>query len=159
MLDQRTISETTFDRSKAEIVMMPSNRIWAYTLLRVTFGIVFLFSGFGKFLGGVGNFVARLEQQFAGKLPMFLVVPFAYTLPFLETLVGTFLVLGLFNSASLIVSGLLLASLTFGLVMAGEPQAVGHNVIYALVNFVLLWMVRYNKYSVDRVFHDRSTRW
>jgi thiosulfate dehydrogenase [quinone] large subunit len=120
---------------------------------------VFLFSGFSKFLGGVGNFVAHLEEQFTGKLPMFMVVPFGYVLPFVETLVGAFLMLGLFNSAALIISGLLLAALTFGLVMAGDVQGVGHNVIYALTNFLLLWMVRYNSYSVDHLLRNRSARW
>lgn len=159
MLGQRTISATAYERSKIESIATPTSRVWAYALLRVTFGIVFLFSGISKLLGGVGSFVGRLEQQFAGKLSMFLVVPFAYALPFLETLIGAFLVLGLFNSASLIASGLLLASLTFGLVIAGEPQAVGHNIIYALANFVLLWVVRYNKYSVDWLLSRKTIGW
>jgi hypothetical protein len=29
----------------------------AYALLRVTFGVIFLFYGVGKFMGGIGNFV------------------------------------------------------------------------------------------------------
>jgi len=29
----------------------------------------------------MGNFAAALQQQFAGKLPMFIVNPFAYALP------------------------------------------------------------------------------
>ena len=154
MLDQRTFSEATYGWSRDEAVTMPAYRECAYALLRLTLGIVFLFSGIGKFLGGIGNFEAGLEQQFAGKLPMFLVTPFAYALPFAEVAIGTLLVIGLFNSVALVLSGLLLAALTFGTVMAGEHAIVAYNVTYSLVNFVLLWFARYNKFSLDRLIRS-----
>lgn len=56
---------------------------------------------------GIGNFAAVLHQQFAGKLPMFIVTPFAYALPHVEVTVGTLLVLGLFNTIALILGSVM----------------------------------------------------
>jgi len=52
----------------------------------------------------------------------------------------------------LVISGLLLIGLTFGTVMLGEAPTVAHNLQYALVNFVLLWLVDLNRYSIDTLF-------
>ena len=130
---------------------MFNHREAAYAWLRVTLGAVFLFSGVGKFMGGIGNFVGGMEKQFAGKLPSALVLPFAYALPFMEVLFGSLIVLGLFTSAALVLSGLLLLALTFGTVMLSDFPMVAHNTQYALVNFALLFFADYNGYSVDRL--------
>jgi thiosulfate dehydrogenase [quinone] large subunit len=129
---------------------MTTQREIGYALLRLTFGVVFLFSGIGKFRGGIGNFAGNMLQQFSGKLPAVLVQPFAYMLPFAETILGALIVLGLFTTVALSLSGLLLVALTFGTVMLGEFQIVAHNVQYGLVNFVLLWAFAYNRYSLDQ---------
>jgi thiosulfate dehydrogenase [quinone] large subunit len=130
---------------------MSKHREAAYALLRVMLGVVFLFYGVGKFMGGVGNFADGMQQHFAGKLPSVLVLPFAYALPFMEVLFGTLILIGLFNSIALVLSGLLLLALTFGTVMLGDAPTVAHNLQYALVNFVLLWLADYNGFSIDRL--------
>ena len=130
---------------------MSKHREVAYTLLRLTLGIVFLFAGIGKFRGGLGNFAGGMLQQFSGKLPAVLVEPFAYTLPFAETTLGALILLGLFTPAALTLSGLLLAALTFGTVMSGDFPTVAHNVQYGLVNFVLLWLADLNRFSIDHL--------
>jgi thiosulfate dehydrogenase (quinone) large subunit len=132
-----------------------THREIAYGLLRVTFGSVFLFSGLSKIMMGVGAFTAGLEQQFAGKLPSELVVPFGYMLPFAEVAVGALVVLGLFNVVGLVLSGLLLIALTFGTIVEGNFPTVAHNVQYALVNALLLWFAAYNGFSIDRQFRQK----
>jgi thiosulfate dehydrogenase [quinone] large subunit len=134
-----------------------NHRETAYALLRITFGVVFLFNGIGKLMGGVGNFVGGMNQRFAGKLPAFLVMPFSYTLPFAELILGALIVFGLITRLSLVLSGLLLAALTFGTVMLADFGTVAHNTQYALVNFVLLWLVELNRYSLDELFGPRTT--
>lgn len=131
---------------------MSSYREAAYALLRVTLGVIFLFYGVGKFMGGVGNFAAGMGQRFNGKLPGVLVLPFAYALPFMEVIFGALILAGLFTGTALVLSGLLLLALTFGTVMLGDAPTVAHNLQYALVNFVLLWFVDSNGYSVDRLW-------
>jgi thiosulfate dehydrogenase [quinone] large subunit len=128
----------------------------AYALLRVTLGLIFLFYGIGKFIGGIGNFVGGMNQHFAGKLPAAMVMPFAYVLPFGEVTAGTLILLGLFTRVGLTLSGLLLIGLTFGLVMLGDAPTVAHNLQYALVNFVLLWLVDLNRFSLDSLFRRRG---
>jgi uncharacterized membrane protein YphA (DoxX/SURF4 family) len=74
-----------------------NHRETAYGLLRITFGVIFLFYGIGKFMGGIGNFVGGMNQHFSGKLPAFMVMPFAYTLPFGEVIAGALILFGLFT--------------------------------------------------------------
>ena len=136
---------------------MTRHREVAYALLRVTLGLVFLFSRVGKFKAGVGNVAGSMLQQFSGKLPAMLVQPFVYVLPFAETILGALIVLGLFTPLALSFSGLLLVALTFGTVMLGEFPTVAHNTQYALVNFVLLWLSDLNRVSVDWVIGGRKS--
>jgi thiosulfate dehydrogenase [quinone] large subunit len=130
---------------------MRNHREAAYALLRVTLGVIFLFYGIGKFMGGIGNFAGSMNQHFSGKLPSALVLPFAYALPFLEVITGALLVLGLFQVAALILGSLTVLGLTFGTVILGDPPTVAHNLQYALVFFVLLWFAEHNGYSIDRL--------
>jgi len=132
-----------------------NHREAAYGLLRITLGVIFLFYGVGKFMGGLSNFVGGMNQRFSGKLPAIMVMPFAYTLPFGEVTAGLLILVGLFTRLGLLISGLLLIGLTFGTVMLGDPPTVAHNLQYALVNFVLLWLVDLNRYSIDSLFGRR----
>jgi len=134
-----------------------NHRETAYALLRITTGVIFLFYGIGKFISGVGNFVGTMNQQFSGKLPAFMVMPFAYAIPFAEVTAGALILLGLFTRLGLVISGLLLIGLTFGMVMLGQAPTVAHNLQYGLVNFVLLWLVDLNRYSLDSLFTRKAT--
>ena len=132
-----------------------TNRETAYALTRITYGVIFLFYGIGKFMGGLSNFVGGMNQQFSGKLPAFMVMPFAYAIPFCETISGVLILLGLFTRAGLTLCGLLLMGLTFGMVMLQHTDVVAHNLIYVLVNFVLLWFIDLNTFSIDRLIRSR----
>jgi len=138
-----------------EILQM-NHRETAYALLRITLGVILLFYGIGKFMGGVGNFVGGMNQHFTGKLPAVMVMPFAYVLPFAEVMLGALILTGLFSRFALVLSGLLLIALTFGTVMLGDASTVAHNLQYALVNFVLLWLVDLNRYSLDSLFRRKT---
>jgi thiosulfate dehydrogenase [quinone] large subunit len=128
----------------------------AYALLRITFGVIFLFNGIAKFRAGVGGFVGTMNQQFSGKLPAAMVMPFAYAIPFVETIGGALILFGLFTRVGLTLTGSLLIGLTFGLVILGQAQIVAHNLQYALVNFVLLWFLEFNGCSVDSLLRKRN---
>ena len=126
-----------------------NNRNIAYALTRITYGVIFLFYGIGKIRGGVSNFVGGMNQEFSGKLPAAMVMPFAYFIPFAETISGALILLGLFTRVGLTLSGLLLIGLTFGVVILGQAPTVAHNLQYVLLNFLLLLLVDLNRYSVD----------
>ncbi|HUS13254.1 MAG TPA: hypothetical protein VMZ30_22480 [Pyrinomonadaceae bacterium] len=85
-----------------------------------------------------------------------MVMPFAYAIPFAEVTAGALILLGLFTRLGLVISGLLLIGLTFGMVMLGQAPTVAHNLQYALVNFVLLWFVDLNRYSLDSLFRRNT---
>ena len=55
MLNQRTFTQTTTDWNSEVAVSNPVHRQAAYALLRVTLGIVFLFSGVSKFMASFGR--------------------------------------------------------------------------------------------------------
>ena len=133
-----------------------NHRETAYALLRVTLGVIFFFYGIGKFMVGIGNFVGGMNQHFAGKLPAVMVMPFAYAIPFCEVTAGALILLGLFTRVGLTISGLLLIGLTFGTVMLGDAPTVAHNLQYALVNFVLLWLIDLNRYSLDSLVRRKQ---
>jgi len=133
-----------------------NHREAAYVLLRITLGVVFFFSGVGKFMGGLGSFVGGMNQHFSGKLPAAMVMPFAYVLPFAEVTLGALILVGLFSRFALFFSGLLLVGLTFGTVMLSDFPTVAHNTQYALVNFVLLWLVDLNRYSIDSLLGRKT---
>ena len=126
-----------------------NERKTAYVLTRIAYGVIFLFYGIGKFRGGLSNFVGGQNQQFSGKLPAFMVMPFAYFIPFAEIISGVLIVLGLFTRVGLTLSGLLLIGLTFGVVILGQAPTVAHNLQYVLLNFVLLWFVEWDGLSLD----------
>ena len=132
-----------------------NNRKLAYALTRIAYGVVFLFYGIGKFRGGLSSFVGGMNQQFSGKLPAVMVMPFAYFIPFAETISGVLIVLGLFTRPGLTLSGVLLIGLTFGLVILGQAQIVSHTLQYVLLNFVLLWFVDFNSISIDSLIRKR----
>lgn len=134
-----------------------NHREVAYALLRVTMGVIFLFYGIGKFMGGISNFAGSMNQHFAGKLPALMVMPFAYVLPFGEVIAGALILFGLFTRLGLTLSGLLVIGLTFGTVMLGDSPTVAHNLQYALVNFVLLWLIDLNRYSLDGLVWPKGT--
>jgi thiosulfate dehydrogenase (quinone) large subunit len=132
-----------------------NHREVAYTLLRLTYGIVFVTTGVAKFIGGLGNFAGTMNQSFAGKLPAAMVMPFAYAIPFGEVVGGALILLGFFTRIGLTITGLLLIGLTFGVMVLGDPPTVAHNLQYALINFVLFWLIDLNRYSIDGLMNRR----
>ena len=157
MINQNTYMQTTRDWQTETTVTTPAYRDIAYALLRVTLGLLFLAAGVGKFMAGVGVFAAGLQQEFAGKLPAFMVAPFAYALPFLEVTVGALLVMGLFNKFGLVLAGLLIMALTVGKMIEGDPATVAHNLSYAIIIFMLLWLAPHNRFSVDRLLQSKPS--
>src|SRR6267142_1237226 len=99
---------------------MPNYRAISYAILRITVGLMFLFYGIGKFRDGLSNSANGIIKAFDGKLPVIMVSPFAHVLPFAEVGIGVLVILGMFTEISLILAGLLMMALTFGVVVSGQ---------------------------------------
>lgn len=123
-------------------------------LLRLSLGVLLFFAAVGKFIGpGPGGFANWILQEFEGTyLPRILVLPYAYTLPYLEFLLGVVLILGIFTRVSLTVAGLTLLSLAFGKMVQQDHATVANNLNYVLMAAIALWFAwKDNAISVDRL--------
>ncbi|MDD5543527.1 MAG: DoxX family membrane protein [Acidobacteriia bacterium] len=130
--------------------MIRRNRETAYALVRLAVGLMFLWYGIYKFRAGVGGVAEGLVKQFAGRLPAFLVSPFAHVLPFCEVIFGTLITLGLFNRVALTLAGLLMVALTMGCAVILDAPTVANNLMTTAVVAGLLALEDWNGFSVDR---------
>ena len=122
----------------------------AYALLRIVVGMNLMMHGVGRALAGPAAFSLKMGEQFAHTpLPSWSVHQFALILPFIEGLLGTLLLVGLRTRAALIGASLLMAVLTFGACLVQDWAAAGTQLMYALVLSALLFLHRYDGWSVD----------
>ena len=122
----------------------------AYALLRAVAGTNLLMHGVSRLLAGSESFAAHLTEQFSqSPLPAPLVRLFGSVLPPIEGLIGLLLLIGLTTRWALIAASLLMLVLTFGSALAQNWTAAGTQLMYALVFSVLLFLRKYNSWSVD----------
>ncbi len=122
----------------------------AYALLRIVVGLNLLMHGISRMLIGPGVFASKLVGQFAhAPLPVWSLWSFGMVLPAIEALLGLLLLIGLRTRAALVAGSLLIMVLTFGSALVQDWSAAGMQLTYALVYSVLLFLLRYNGWSVD----------
>jgi len=122
----------------------------AYVLLRVVVGANLMMHGVSRMIAGSGEFAAKLVMQFAhAPLPAWSVWAFGLVLPAIEGGLGLLLLIGLRTRAVLIAAGLLIMVLTFGSSLLQDWATAGTQLIYAAVYAALLFLCRYNGWSVD----------
>ena len=122
----------------------------AYALLRAVAGVNLLMHGVSRLLAGAAGFAWHLSEQFAhSPLPPGLVHLFGSVLPAIEGLIGLLLLIGLKTRLALITASLLMMVLTFGSALVQDWAAAGIQLMYALVFSVLLFLRRYNAWSLD----------
>ncbi len=74
-------------------------------------------------------------------------------LPAIEAFLGLLLLIGLRTRAALIAASLVIMALTFGSSLVQNWSAVGTQLNYALVYAALLFLLRYNGWSLDAWMH------
>jgi thiosulfate dehydrogenase (quinone) large subunit len=126
----------------------------AYLFLRATLGVNIFLHGASRILSGQGHFASTVIQQFqAAHLPHFLIVTFAWSLPWAEAAIGLLILIGLFTRLGLILGALLILVLTFGSSLLQDWQIVGVQLIYAAVYAALLAFLSANRFSLDALLH------
>ena len=124
-------------------------------LMRLSLGVLFFFAALGKFTapGGISGVAQKMQETFASTwLPPFMVVPYVHVLPFVELTVGTLLLLGLCTRWAFFLSGLLLVSLAFGMMVQQQHAVVGTNLTYVLMAVAgIVLSARDNPLSIDRI--------
>jgi thiosulfate dehydrogenase [quinone] large subunit len=134
-----------------------SDESLAYALLRLTLGVNFFGHGLVRIIGGVDSFASGMAKGFEKTiLPLWLVQPFGYVLPFFELVIEVFLIVGLFSRLTLVAGALLMTALTFGSSMQSNWNAVGTQLLHAVVFSLLLFLRRYNSISLDAFLARRK---
>jgi thiosulfate dehydrogenase [quinone] large subunit len=118
--------------------MKLTNRSLAQALLRWTLGFNLLGHGLNR-IGHPRQFAEGMANDFAHTfLPRPLVLAFGFVLPFLEPLIGTFLVTGFLARWALSVGALSILALSFGTALLGRWDVLTQQLVYAVVYFLLL---------------------
>lgn len=129
---------------------------YAYLLLRLTIGLNICIHGISRLLAGPASFAHSLVSSFQKTpLPAWSILAFGLSLPWLETILGLLLLLGLRTRVALIAGSLLLMVLTFGSTLRQDWESAGLQLIYASVYAALLALRSRNVYSLDALL--RST--
>jgi uncharacterized membrane protein YphA (DoxX/SURF4 family) len=124
---------------------------WGVFLLRFSLGMLFFTAGLNKFIGGLAGARQGIAGMFAKTwLPPWSVSLFAGVLPYFEVLFGALLVVGLFRIAVLPLASLLMLSLTFGMLVAGQNAVVAYNMIYVFM-FAAAAASRWDLIALDRL--------
>jgi thiosulfate dehydrogenase [quinone] large subunit len=126
----------------------------AHGLLRFTLGVAMLMHGVVRIHAGVAVFAEAQKKAFAPAawlLPPAAVHLFASAIPWVELLLGFLLVLGLLSLPALIGSALWITALVFGSCAIQDWHAVGIQLIYAAVVFLLIVAQPFDQWSADSV--------
>ena len=144
-LESGTVSRVLVPRGRF------SDTIWAYTILRLTFGANIMLHGVSRLLAGHAGFLAYLSHYFekTPAVPASLLPTFAWVLPPVETTLGLLLVLGLWTRFALIAGALVLTGLAIGTNLAQDWGVAGLQLIYAFLYYYLLVHRDLNVVSID----------
>ena len=125
--------------------------IWAYTILRLSFGANIMLHGVSRLLAGHAAFLGYLNHYFekTPAVPSSLLPAFAWVLPPVETTLGLLLFLGLWTRFALIAGALVLTALVIGTNLAQDWNVAGLQLIYAFLYYYLLVHRDQNSISVD----------
>ncbi len=128
-----------------------SDAVWAYTILRLTFGFNIMLHGLSRIFAGHAAFLGYLSHYFekAPLIPANMLPAFARVLPPIETALGILLVLGLWTRFALIAGGLVITMLAIGTNLAQDWTVAGLQLIYAFIYYYLLVHRELNSVSVD----------
>ena len=122
----------------------------AYAIFRLTFGVNICFRGIVRIMNGTDLFAGGLMKQFEPTpFPLGMVSAFGNVVPYIETLIGIMLILGIGTRIALIIGGLMMTSLTFGTMFLQNFDLAWLQLTYAIAFFLLLAARSWNLISID----------
>jgi len=128
-----------------------SNEALAYGIFRFTFGMNIMMRGVVRIALGLPAFQNYMLTQFKDVpvMPRAFLIPFASVLPFVETLIGFCIMVGLATRTSLILGALMITALTFGTMLRSDFTIAWLQLDYAIAFFILLALRSWNLIAVD----------
>lgn len=133
--------------------MQPDRRLdsdlsLAHALLRVGLGINLFMHGFSR-IPNLAAFVEHTQTVFAKTwLPGPMVTLTAYSIPFIELLLGAVLILGFLLRPALVTGFLFMFMLTFGICVAQNWSVASEQLIYMIILGLLLASARYHRFGL-----------
>lgn len=138
-------------RTRGADVNRASNVAIAYAILRLSFGANIMLHGVSRLLNGRPAFLAYLNHYFehAHLIPASSLPAFGAVLPWVETIVGLLLMIGLFSRVVMIFGALVMLCLVVGTNLAQDWLVSGLQLIYCFLYYYLLVHLDENTISVD----------
>lgn len=138
-------------RTRGVDVNRASNVAIAYAILRLSFGANIMLHGVSRLLNGRPAFLAYLTHYFehAHLIPASSLPAFGAVLPWVETIVGLLLMIGLFSRFIMIFGALVMLCLVVGTNLAQDWLVSGLQLIYCFLYYYLLVHLDENTISVD----------
>jgi thiosulfate dehydrogenase [quinone] large subunit len=137
--------------------MRVNNKSLAYALLRIAFGINFAGHGLVRIYNGVDAFATTTAEHLAkSPLPHSLTFGFSYVIPFLESILGLVLILGIFTRAALVCGAVFMMLLTIGIASNQQWDIASQQLIYSAIFFLLLYLIEHNGLAVDNSLRRSS---
>ena len=128
----------------------PTNMQLGYFMLRIMLGVNLFFHGFMRVLTGVGAWADPMAATFADTyLPMSLVIPFLYSIPYIEILLGTVTLLGLFTRWALLGGVIFYVVLMYGQASRQSWSGVHTIMHYGIYYWILLVLQNQNWLALD----------
>lgn len=117
-------------------------------LVRISLGLVMLVAGAGK-LPNPAAFQTYILSTFKDTiLPVWTLKPFAMSVPYVELILGVLLIVGVLRNWVLLVTGLYLLQLVFGLILVKQHATVGTNMTYIAMVAALLFLSEYDRWVI-----------
>ena len=124
---------------------------YAFLSMRVALGMTFFLIGFNKIIN-YGVIVPKLQSGFTETwLPDIMVSAYVHALPFAELILGLLVAVGLFTRPAMYLTGILMITLNFGLLVKGDSAGAKKNIVYILLIGLDIILLNYNKYSLDQL--------
>lgn len=125
------------------------DRKLGYLTLRFTLGLAILMHGLVR-LPHLAAFADGMVKEFAETpLPAALVRPFALSLVFAETIIGSLVLVGLWTREALLLGAVVMCSLVFGTALRSDWNILAIQMLFAAIYAALIATREYNAYSVD----------
>ncbi|MDQ8186238.1 DoxX family membrane protein [Pelagicoccus sp. SDUM812002] len=130
---------------------------WAFISLRLFLGLRFLLAGLGKFKNESGDYsFDKYYDGFAAwiigtfektDIPGFLVSLYAFSIGYVEIILGLLLLAGVKTKWALALIALTFVSLAYGQMVLGNGEKVNEIGFYLLFTTAALYFVRHNKFE------------
>ena len=129
-----------------------ADRRLGFAVLRLLLGINMLGRSLVR-LPDIDGFAGGMAENFADTiLPGPFVYVFGLTVVAVETVIGVMLILGWKTRWALVTMGLLMCSLTVGMLLQQNFGTVANILLYGTVASLMLFITRYDYFGIDRGF-------